>query len=443
MIPTVLSALLLAQAPALPATPASQTVLLDGRCDDAEWRGASRTAVTPTSDLLLQQTESHLYLCVTLPPDSYGTMDLYVSSPGQQWPVNLHASAQVGERVRTASGWPDWEFGNQRGWYSPPVALSRTTVEDGRARLTFGTVAAREVAIQKAKFGNGPWRFLIQVRALGADKTGTLAYPAAASVDHPDTWAQVDIGGSHSAPVGAAVLRVESKALGEAREVWVDAPATCTAQAPCDVLYVLDAHALFPIATAYATVMNRMGRMQPLIVVGIPSRSQDDRVRNFTDSASADERRRFPQAGGASAFTSFLTEEVAPAIALRHQAGPRQVLAGHSLAGLYAMSLIDASAPFEGVIAISPTVGWNDQHVVTQIEQRLRAKAVTGHRHLYVSVSDGDTDAYLRGFDRLRTVVDAAPNSWLLATFDRRAGEDHVTTVGPALQRALQQFFVK
>jgi predicted alpha/beta superfamily hydrolase len=444
MTSIVLAALLLAQAPApaLSAAPALQTVLLDGRCDGAEWRGASRTALTPSSDLLLQQTASHIYLCVTLPADSYGTMDLYVWSPDHEYPTNLHASAQVGERVRTAAGWPDWSFGNQQGWYSPPVALSRATVVDGRARLTFGAVAAREVAIEKAKFGSGPWRVLLEVRALGADKNGTLTYPPAGTVDQPASWAQLEIGTPAGAPVGTMILQIASRALSETREVWIDAPAACTTQAPCDVLYVLDAHALFPLATAYATVMNRMGRMQPLIVVGIPSRSPDDRVRNFTDGAGADERRRFPSAGGAAAFTAFLNGEVAPAIAARYQTSRRQVLAGHSLAGLYAAGQMDANAPFERVIAISPTLGWNDQRVVTSIEQRLRAAAAT-RRELYVSISDGDADAYQRGFDRLRAVAEAAPGSWLAATFDRRAGEDHVTTVAPALQRAMRQFFVK
>lgn len=168
-------------------------VLLDGRCDGDEWRSASRTALRDGMELLLQQNATHVFLCATLPPDSYGTMDLYVGSRTSPQQVNLHASAQVGERQRTATAWPEWVFGNQRGWYSPPVALSRATVADGRAQLTFGDVPAREVVIEKAKFGSGPWRMMLELRALGADKRGTLEFPPAATSDDPANWAIVGV----------------------------------------------------------------------------------------------------------------------------------------------------------------------------------------------------------------------------------------------------------
>jgi len=168
-------------------------VLLDGRCDGDEWRLASRTPLRDGVELLLQQNATHVFLCATLPPESYGTMDLYVGSLASPQPVNLHASAQVGERQRTATGWPEWVFGNQRGWYSPPVALSRAAVTDGRAQLSFGIVPAREVVIEKAKFGNGPWRMMLELRALNADKHGTLQFPASATSNDPANWAIVSV----------------------------------------------------------------------------------------------------------------------------------------------------------------------------------------------------------------------------------------------------------
>lgn len=106
--------------PPSPVPHTSSTVLLDTRCDDAEWRDASRTAIGNGTELWMQQNATFVYFCVPLPPDSYGTMDLYVQSAATTMPVNLHASAQVGERQKTAAGWPDWAFGNQRDWYSRP-----------------------------------------------------------------------------------------------------------------------------------------------------------------------------------------------------------------------------------------------------------------------------------------------------------------------------------
>jgi hypothetical protein len=194
MLFAVMLGLLAGQAPpSLKAPDSTLPVLLDNRCEGAEWRGAERTPVGNGMELLLQQNASQLFLCVQLPPDSYGTMDLYVASRTSPMPTDLHASAQVGERQRTVSGWPEWTFGNHRDWYSPPVALSRATVVDGRTQLTFGAVLAREVVIGKDKFGSGPWRVMFELRALGTDKKGTLRYPAAATPDDSIGWAIVDV----------------------------------------------------------------------------------------------------------------------------------------------------------------------------------------------------------------------------------------------------------
>lgn len=179
--------------PSVPVPTTDAPALLDGRCEGDEWRRASRTPLRDGMELLLQQNATQVMLCVPLPPDSYGTMDLYIGSRSVPIPINLHASAQVGERQRTTTGWPEWSFGNQRGWYSPPVALSRSAVVDGKAQLTFGAVSAREVVIEKNKFGGGPWRLMLEIRALGADKRGTLQFPATAKPDDPDGWAIVSV----------------------------------------------------------------------------------------------------------------------------------------------------------------------------------------------------------------------------------------------------------
>jgi len=240
------------------------------------------------------------------------------------------------------------------------------------------------------------------------------------------------------APAGAVVISIESKALGERRDIWVDAPAGCAAPAACDTLYVLDAHALFPVATAYASVMHSMGRLRPIIVVGIPSLSMDDRIRNFTASASDADRKRYPNAGGASRFAAFLQQEAVPAIAARFSPGPRRVLAGHSLAGLFAVDAL-VGGGFDGVIAISPTLGWHDGAVVTRVDRWLRNASTP--RQMHVSVSDGDTEIYRKYFERMESLASLAAAGWLQASFVKRAGEDHVTTFAPALQQAMLSFF--
>lgn len=235
-------------------------------------------------------------------------------------------------------------------------------------------------------------------------------------------------------------MSIESKALGERREVWVDAPASCRAPNACDTLYVLDAHALFPVAAAYSSVMQAMGRLRPIVVVGIPSTSMDDRLRNFTSGVSDADRARYPNAGGARRFAEFLHREVVPAVAARFNAGPTRWLAGHSLAGLFAVEAL-TTGEWNGAIAISPTLGWQDGSAIAVVERWLKTQPSS--RRLYVSVSDGDTETYRRHFDRLDQLVTSATPAWLQASFVKRAGEDHVTTFAPALQQAMLSLFAR
>jgi predicted alpha/beta superfamily hydrolase len=240
---------------------------------------------------------------------------------------------------------------------------------------------------------------------------------------------------------GTTVIAIDSRALGEQREVWVDAPSTCHGRAACDTLIVLDADALFPLATAYATVMRTMGRLRPIIVVGVPSRSTDDRIRNFTSSVRAGDRTRYAQAGGAPRFREFLLTEVAPAIASRFGSAGNRVLAGHSLAGLFAIDTF-LRGHVDHAIAISPTLGWNDGAVVTEFEHWFKNTPPASNR-LYVSVADGDAEVYRQTFDRLRRIGSATRATVPGVSFTVRVNEDHVTTVAPALQDAMLRFFAR
>jgi predicted alpha/beta superfamily hydrolase len=424
----------------------NQRILVDTICDASEWANASRTRVTETTELLAAQDAAALYLCLTLPAESYGTMDLYVLAAGSEAPVNLHASAQVGERTRGASGWPEWTFGNHRQWYSPPVAVVGADVVDGRARMRFTNTAGREIAIEKAKFGKGPWRFMIEIRALGADKRGSLRFPANGNPDDASSWASFRIDDFDRRPVTteALVFDIFSTALGESRSVWVSAPPECTPTKRCPVLYVLDAHALFPIATAYAAVMARMGRMDPLVVVGIPSASQSGRSRDFipVPGVTESERERLRDARGAARFGDFLGKELAPLIEARLPVTGPRTLAGHSLAGLYAVHSLGSADTFANLIALSPSLGWAEETALRAFLDSLKTPR-SADRKLFASVAGGDSPAYHESFTRLSNSVPRAKAGWLKHRFKRYPDDDHVTTVAPALQDAMKWLYAK
>lgn len=186
-------ALVLALA-AAPATVAIGTVtgpvLLDGLCPAAEWRGAAATDVGGGVTVLAQEDRGHVHLCLRLPAGSLGAYDLYLQDASGVV-HNLHSSAQVGERVRTATGWTEWHWGNHRGWYSPPVPFTGLS-EDAARRPLFSAQESREITLQKARFDLKPgWRLMLAVHALGADRRARVTYPATASADRPEGWATI------------------------------------------------------------------------------------------------------------------------------------------------------------------------------------------------------------------------------------------------------------
>jgi len=240
-------------------------------------------------------------------------------------------------------------------------------------------------------------------------------------------------------PPGGEAIAIASTALGESRTVWVRAAPACRQAVSCDLLVVLDGHALFPLATAYADVMQAMGRMKPLVIVGVPSPSQGSRVKDFTSAVSDADRGRYPQAGGARHFLEFLQREVVPLIASQYRLSGNHTLAGHSLAGLFAVEALALGAGFANYIAISPTLGWNGEQVLNALTPGLGKPAQA--RRMFVSMAN-DAPAYLAAFARLEQVIAGPQTGWLQSSLRRFAEEDHVTTVAPALQAGMKWLFV-
>lgn len=162
------------------APPSPDPVLLDGRCDPSEYARSESRSLDHGVIFHAMHDEDFITLCAELPPDSLGTMDLYLQSPDGGPITNLHISAQVGERTYAEGEDPEWIWGNHRGWYGPPVAFSGTAVRpDGTARANFADAKGREIRLSKARFGKGPWKLRLELRAIGPGKANNLRIPPA------------------------------------------------------------------------------------------------------------------------------------------------------------------------------------------------------------------------------------------------------------------------
>lgn len=152
-------------------------------------------------------------------------------------------------------------------------------------------------------------------------------------------------------------------------------------------------------------------------------------------------RARFSSAGGAGAFHNFLGRELVPHIAAHYRIDGRWGLVGHSLAGLLVIqSFSDPESTFGTFVAISPTLGWQDQAILTSASASLRQPARP--RRLFLSTAEEGPRYPAAPTQRLDSLLAARriPGiSWMLRHYQ---SEDHVTTVPPALYDALRWIYL-
>ncbi|MDB5367540.1 MAG: hypothetical protein JWM77_3467 [Rhodospirillales bacterium] len=197
MMTKTVAAILVATSLAAPTGPArateltagvAQTVLLDGRCEAAEWARAARLDLGSGASLLVQEDADHVFVCVRGPAGGLNTLDLYLVTDRAPVPVDLHVSAQVGERTLTQSGWPDWQWRNQTGWYGTPVPFAGMTDLEGAPRPAFARDTDRELQLSKARFGPLPWRIRVDVQVMGPERKASALYPPESTAETPVNW---------------------------------------------------------------------------------------------------------------------------------------------------------------------------------------------------------------------------------------------------------------
>src|SRR5918992_5889586 len=206
------------------------------------------------------------------------------------------------------------------------------------------------------------------------------------------------------APWGREVLN--SAKLGEQRTILVATPdgyQTGTERYPVLVLLDADDRAQFGLAVANVRFLASRNAIPPLIVVGVTNGK--DRTHDLTPTPTGRTAKTFPTAGGASRFAEYIAGEVLPLVRSRYRTLPTTILAGHSFGGLFALH-VAATRPgtFHGVIAISPSLWWNDSSGVVTFADEI-AK-VTATQRLFAT-SGGLEPAIDRTTQRFVSRVDS------------------------------------
>lgn len=239
-------------------------------------------------------------------------------------------------------------------------------------------------------------------------------------------------------------IEIDSRVLGEKRVALVRVPASyATGAAKYPVLYLTDGDRQIGHTIATIDFLAREGRMPEVIVVGV---SNTDRTRDLTPTHVEEARFepgqpmfRFPTSGGADKFLGFFETELIPAIEGRYRTHPYRIFAGHSFGGLFAMHALFAKPKlFNAVIAVSPTLIWDNRYVARRAEEFVKANPELNGALI---VTLGDEGPVKAEFESLKKFFAAkAPKGFDVETY-YFGDDDHGSVVMPSHLAGLKKIF--
>lgn len=220
-----------------------------------------------------------------------------------------------------------------------------------------------------------------------------------------------------------------SKELNESQSIWVQLPESYDSTSAYGILYVLDADGHFDYMTNYVNYLSKSFAkvIPPLIVVGVRSKSPAWRYKNFTPAGANN-----PSQGNADRFLAFLTNELMPSINSKFKTNDTRVLAGHSLAGLFALySIYKSPKTFSHVIAASPSISYLDGKII-ELYKSLPSQPVV---KFFFSVAENDMNNYRSYGDRFKQQLES--QGWKSWSYEVFPGTDHYSTAPGAFYKGL------
>ncbi len=195
-----------------------------------------------------------------------------------------------------------------------------------------------------------------------------------------------------------------SQVLGEERQYLVNLPASYEkdvfyTQKKYPVLILLDADNNFRFASSMIQFMSagETEQIPEMIVVAVVNTA---RTRDMTAGL----------VGKPDNFSTFLESELLPQIDQQYRTLPYRILAGHSLAGLFALNCFLQQRAFQSYIAIDPTLTW-DQNAVVKKAAPILTSTQSFQSKLFLAQANNPFEpgqhTGLRGnaFDRFRAVL--------------------------------------
>jgi len=252
---------------------------------------------------------------------------------------------------------------------------------------------------------------------------------------HADTESDITIGKR---------LTIHSTVHNADRDIWIATPPGYdTSGLRYPVLVITDGAGDFFHAYGLLRNNNNYGLVPRMILVAIPHR---DRNHDLTPTQNphgwtGELSDTLRTSGGAGELLDFMEKDLFPYLETNYRTLPFRVLSGHSFGGLFAMhTFLDRPRLFNGYIAITPSLWWDDQVLLKRAEQRL-ADLKTDKRFLYMTVGELEHERQVGNIHKMaRLLKEQAPGG---LTWDYRImmGEGHGSQGLPAMDDGLRYIF--
>lgn len=226
-----------------------------------------------------------------------------------------------------------------------------------------------------------------------------------------------------------AAYQAPSHHFGEDRRYMVALPERYQAnERHYPVIYVIDGDFQFRHVSAAVNNLTRMGKIPPMIVVGVATQGQADYIKSTTWASE----REGDEFGGADTLMAYLKDELVPLIDARFRTSGKNAIAGYSLGGLFTLeSMMVDGTPFSAFLAMSPSTWYDDYGINGRVAAYIKKNKVLPPLFLSVANEEG------MGVQPLYELIEKAlPNSGVV--FKRYPDETHYTTAMPALLDALE-----
>ena len=230
-------------------------------------------------------------------------------------------------------------------------------------------------------------------------------------------------------------ISLESKVLDEKRELWIYTPPGYEeGEQKYPVMYLLDGDGHFHHTTGLMNFLRREHRIPPMIVVAILN---TNRTRDLTPKASGGDAIRFPDGGGADQFLTFISDELFPFVEEKYRAHPYRLLVGHSFGGLFAAhTILSRPKLFNSYLAISPSLWWDEQSLLSYTPECLSANSST---EVAVFIAVGKEGEIMESTAKaLASKLKASKNQAMRSWFHYMGDQGHANILHLAIYKAME-----